>query len=151
MKNSKSIDRVRDMAEGRAQSLAGEVGALLREKEDAHRMLQRLSEYASEYSSGGAADGRVSVSAIENRHRFVTRLNSALEQQRSRARSIEERADHKMISWRRACADVEALNRLASRREQDMAREEEKRVQRDADAIALRQFNRGSRRETHGG
>ena len=143
MKKPNSLDVVRGVAESKAQTLAGEVGVLMQEKEDARQMLSRLTEYVADYSAlpGQASNGTYSALSMENQHRFVSKLNSALEQQRSHAARIAERANYKLSSWQRACADLEAVDRLIARRARDEERVTERQEQREADATALRMFS----------
>jgi flagellar export protein FliJ len=154
MKKQTQLDMARGIAEGKAQALAGEVGALIREKDDARQMLERLGEYLADYSNPGAYGGDAgtcSAFSIQNRHGFVTRLKSALEQQRARAQRIEERTRSKMQSWQRARADLEALDRLIALRARAADQDEVKREQRDADAAALRAFSAGAVKDRHFG
>ena len=141
MKRPTQLEVVRGIAETKAQSLACEVGELMRENENARQMLERLQEYVADYTvSFPRAAGTATQSALsmQNQHRFVSKLNSALEQQRSRARHTDERAAQKVGAWQRARADLEAVERLIARRELVAVQDASRLEQLDSDAAALR-------------
>lgn len=137
MKRPDQLQIVRGIAESREQSLAREVGQALSEKADADAMLARLSEYVADYTGNTSIDSTRPF-AIQNRHRFVARLSGALATQRGQVDRVAERAAAKMQSWNRARADVEALDRLMTRRTQDADRVSARREQRESDAAAQR-------------
>lgn len=140
MPKPSQLDVVKSLAECREQRLATEVGELRRQIAGAEATMTQLNQYLAEYQSSDSDTARRSrlPSELENERRFVKRLSAALEQQRHLTQRLAERTSQKVELWQRERANVEALDRVATRREKEVLRKEQRREQRETDAVSTR-------------
>ena len=134
------LELARAVAEQREQRLAGEVQALMRQRDGAHETLQRLDGYLSEYAGAerqAGAGGRRGAGIMNDRG-FVGRLHHAAGEQRRQYERLAERTAHKIRQWNRARADLAAIDRVIERRLGEARQASARREQRDLDAAACR-------------
>lgn len=132
------LELVRGLAQRREQELAGELGELMRQRAGADATSSRLRSYLHDYTAAPDGASARTPGVIDNEHRFVARLNRAIELQHGRAERLARHAGEKMALWQRARADLEALDRVLARRDHGRQLEQSRHEQRDSDALSAR-------------
>ena len=132
------LERARAVVEAREQRLAGELRELTAQCQGAERMLAQLDAYLDEYNGADGARGARSAGDLMNARQFARRLGSAVAEQRGQARLLGERVTHKALQWRKARADLAAVDRLIEARRRAQRQAAERREQRETDAQAAR-------------
>ena len=138
--------RVRSLARGREQQLAGEVGDLLRQQASAAATVEQLRGYLHDYQREQTERGARLLATIENERRFVKRLNTALDQQCAYVQRLEDSTSANRRLWEREHANLQALDRLLSKRQQAQLHQQHRRAQKETDAQSLRAIYNGASR-----
>lgn len=140
MKRAARLEPVQKVVEDTERRLAAQVAVTERLLTGCEHKLNELTVYRDDYTQGFArrAGGGMGARELVDYQAFMTRLNSAIEQQSlvvQRARADRETQQKR---WQEAAQQAKALGHVIERWQQEALRVADKREQRETDERAQR-------------
>src|SRR5690606_8504167 len=147
---SRRMAPVLDMALDEERKAARTLGECQRQLDEAATRLQDLEHYAGEYEKGWMQRGSQGVGRdwLLNYQRFMSQMQSAIEQQRQTLSWHEQSLERARDNWRQRYQRVEALRKLIERYQEEARARADKQEQKLLDELTQRLFShRGSSNE----
>lgn len=140
MKRAARLEPVHKVVEDAERRLAGEVAVAERLLTGCERKLNELTVYRDDYTQGFArrAGGGMGARELVDYQAFMTRLNSAIEQQSLVVQRARADREVQQKRWQEAAQRVKALGHVIERWQQEALRAADKREQRETDERAQR-------------
>ena len=140
LKKAKRLAPVIEMAEQAEREAAGKLAKLQQQLQQAQQQLAGLEQYRSDYQQQWITRGQTGVSGewLMNYQRFLSQLETAIEQQRNsvqwHARNVEKAREQ----WREVYARLEGLKKLMQRYHDQARQTAERQEQKAMDEMAAR-------------
>ena len=137
---------VLDMALDEERKAAQTLGECQRQLEEAGSRLRDLEHYAGEYEKGGAQRGSQGVGRdwLLNYQRFMTQMQTAIDQQKQTLVWHQEALEKARDNWRQRYQRVEALRKLIERYHEEARARADKQEQKLLDELTQRLFTHRS-------
>lgn len=134
---------VLDMALDEERKAAKVLGDCQRQLEEAGKRLHDLQHYAGEYEKGWAQRGSQGVSRdwLLNYQRFMTQMQSAIEQQKQTLAWHQQSLERAREGWRQRYQRVEALRKLIEGYQEEARARADKEEQKLLDELTQRMFS----------
>lgn len=135
MKKSKRLDTVRTVSAQREKTAAEQVGQARKQLSQAEQQLSSLASYRSDYRQNLVNLGSEGVSAMLFRdyHKFLSRLDVAIDQQNQRLDKAGQQLTNALDEWAKANGKLKAMDSLITRVKLEEEKIEDKREQRILD------------------
>lgn len=148
LKRAKRLLPVIQMAEDAERDAAAKLAKTQQQLMQAEAQLQGLEQYRGDYQQQWQKKGQMGVSGewLMNYQRFLSQLETAIEQQRNSIRWYQQNVDKARDLWQKAYTRLEGLRKLVQRYQQQAQQQANKIEQKDMDEIAQRL---GSIRQRH--
>jgi flagellar export protein FliJ len=129
-----------ELAQAAREALAQRLGCAERSVRECERLLELLLEHRREYEARYAQAVRQGLAPIElgNFHRFLCKLDAAIEQQRTLLAQQRSAAALRREEWRAADRKLKTYEKLEQRQHAALERERRAREQRELDEICAR-------------
>ena len=140
LKKAKRLAPVIEMAEQTEQEAAGKLAKLQQQLLQAEQQLAGLEQYRNDYQQQWITRGQTGVTGewLMNYQRFLSQLETAIEQQRNSVQWHQRNAEKAREQWQKAYTRLEGLKKLVQRY-QDQARHiADRQEQKDMDEMAAR-------------
>ena len=140
LKKAKRLAPVIEMAEQTEQEAAGKLAKLQQQLLQAEQQLAGLEQYRNDYQQQWITRGQTGVTGewLMNYQRFLSQLETAIEQQRNSVQWHQRNAEKARAKWQKAYTRLEGLKKLVQRY-QDQARHiADRQEQKDMDEMAAR-------------
>ena len=137
---------VLDMALDEERKAARTLGECQRQLDEAGSRLRDLEHYASEYEKGWAQQGSQGVGRdwLINYQRFLTQMQTAIEQQQQTLLWHQQSLERAQENWRQRYQRVEALRKLIERYKEEARARADKQEQKLLDELTQRLFSHRS-------
>lgn len=138
MTKSQRMKPVLQVASAREQAAARELGLSQRHMADQHSRLNELYVYRNEYLQQTADLGStgINVARYIEMQRFLSNLNTAIEQQQQMVAQAARLCEEKKRSWQEAHTKSKSLDRVVQHYVRKELHEESQREQKVTDEIA---------------
>lgn len=148
LKRVKRLLPVVQMAEETERNAAAKLAKTQQQLMHAQSQLQGLEQYRGDYQDQWQKQGQMGVSGewLMNYQRFLSQLETAIEQQRNSIKWHQQNVDKARDLWQTAYTRLEGLRKLVQRYQQQAQQLANKIEQKDMDEIAQRL---GSIRQRH--
>ena len=143
---TKRMAPVLDMALDEERKAARTLGECQRQLDEAGARLGDLKYYAGEYEKGWLQRGSQGVGRdwLLNYQRFMSQMQSAIEQQQQTLAWHQQALERAREAWRHRYQRVEALRKLIERYQQEARARADKQEQKLLDELTQRLFSRRS-------
>jgi len=140
LKRVKRLLPVVQMAEETERAAAGKLAKTQQQLMHAQSQLQGLEQYRGDYQQQWQKQGQMGVSGewLMNYQRFLSQLETAIEQQRNSIKWHQQNVDKARDLWQTAYTRLEGLRKLVQRYQQQAQQLANKIEQKDMDEIAQR-------------
>lgn len=140
LKRVKRLLPVVQMAEETERNAAAKLAKTQHQLMHAQSQLQGLEQYRGDYQDQWQKQGQMGVSGewLMNYQRFLSQLETAIEQQRNSIKWHQQNVDKARDLWQTAYTRLEGLRKLVQRYQQQAQQLANKIEQKDMDEIAQR-------------
>jgi len=140
LKRVKRLLPVVQMAEDAERDAAGKLAKTQQQLMQAESQLQGLEQYRGDYQQQWQKQGQMGVSGewLMNYQRFLSQLETAIEQQRNSIKWHQQNVDKSRDLWQKAYARLEGLRKLVQRYQEQALQLANKIEQKEMDEIAQR-------------
>lgn len=140
LKRVKRLLPVVQMAEDAERDAAGKLAKTQQQLMQAESQLQGLEQYRGDYQQQWQKQGQMGVSGewLMNYQRFLSQLETAIEQQRNSIKWHQQNVDKARDLWQKAYARLEGLRKLVQRYQEQALQLANKIEQKEMDEIAQR-------------
>ncbi|NLC10312.1 MAG: flagella biosynthesis chaperone FliJ [Gammaproteobacteria bacterium] len=140
LKRVKRLLPVVQMAEETERDAAAKLAKTQHQLMHAQSQLQGLEQYRGDYQDQWQKQGQMGVSGewLMNYQRFLSQLETAIEQQRNSIKWHQQNVDKARDLWQTAYTRLEGLRKLVQRYQQQAQQLANKIEQKDMDEIAQR-------------
>ncbi|MDM7858054.1 flagellar export protein FliJ [Thiopseudomonas acetoxidans] len=140
LKRVKRLLPVVQMAEEAERDAAAKLAKTQHQLMHAQSQLQGLEQYRGDYQDQWQKQGQMGVSGewLMNYQRFLSQLETAIEQQRNSIKWHQQNVDKARDLWQTAYTRLEGLRKLVQRYQQQAQQLANKIEQKDMDEIAQR-------------
>jgi flagellar protein FliJ len=131
-----------DLAQGRMDEAARELGALLARENEDHQKLETLKAYRDEYLNrfNAAARSGLAPDAWRNYSAFICRIDEAIEQQCSQLQKAKGQTALGQQAWLAQRNKVKAFDTLSERHHEKQRYGQIKKEQHFSDELSARRF-----------
>lgn len=140
LKRAKRLEPVVEMAEQTEREAAGQLAKMQQQVQQAEQQLASLEEYRNDYQQQWIIRGQAGVSGewLMNYQRFLSQLETAIEQQRNSVRWHRQNEAKARKQWQSAYARLEGLKKLVQRYQDQARHQAERQEQKAMDEMAAR-------------
>jgi len=142
MASNSAIDTLIDLASAETDEAAKQLGKAIRASGDAEQKLAMLLQYRDEYTArfqSRMASG-LTATGYRNFQLFIDKLDQAIAGQQQIVDDAQRRTVTQRDAWRESERKRKSYDTLATRAQEQAAREESKRDQKSTDEHAARQI-----------
>ncbi len=140
LKKAKRLAPVIEMAEQTEREAAGQLARLQQQLQQAEQQLTGLEQYRNDYQQQWITRGQTGVTGewLMNYQRFLSQLETAIDQQRKSVGWHRRNCDKARDQWRQAYARLEGLKKLVQRYHDQARHAAERQEQKAMDEMAAR-------------
>lgn len=140
LKKAKRLAPVIEMAEQTEQEAAGKLAKLQQQLLQAEQQLAGLEQYRNDYQQQWITRGQTGVTGewLMNYQRFLSQLETAIEQQRNSVQWHRRNAEKARAQWQQAYTRLEGLKKLVQRYHDQARHIADRQEQKDMDEMAAR-------------
>lgn len=140
LKKAKRLAPVIEMAEQTEQEAAGKLAKLQQQLLQAEQQLAGLEQYRNDYQQQWITRGQTGVTGewLMNYQRFLSQLETAIEQQRNSVQWHQRNAEKAREQWQKAYTRLEGLKKLVQRYHDQARHIADRQEQKDMDEMAAR-------------
>lgn len=140
LKKAKRLAPVIEMVEQTEQEAAGKLAKLQQQLLQAEQQLAGLEQYRNDYQQQWITRGQTGVTGewLMNYQRFLSQLETAIEQQRNSVQWHQRNAEKAREQWQKAYTRLEGLKKLVQRYHDQARHIADRQEQKDMDEMAAR-------------
>lgn len=140
LKKAKRLAPVIEMVEQTEQEAAGKLAKLQQQLLQAEQQLAGLEQYRNDYQQQWITRGQTGVTGewLMNYQRFLSQLETAIEQQRNSVQWHQRNAEKARAQWQQAYTRLEGLKKLVQRYHDQARHIADRQEQKDMDEMAAR-------------
>jgi flagellar FliJ protein len=140
LKKAKRLAPVIELAEQTEQEAAGKLAKLQQQLLQAEQQLAGLEQYRNDYQQQWITRGQTGVTGewLMNYQRFLSQLETAIEQQRNSVQWHQRNAEKARAQWQQAYTRLEGLKKLVQRYHDQARHIADRQEQKDMDEMAAR-------------
>lgn len=142
MTRSERMEPVKQLAEDKADAAAKELADAQRRLDEQGRRLTQLQEFRGQYQEQRTRSGESGIDGFRLRdyNAFVSRIDEAVEQQQRDIVQLEAEVERKRRQWTELLSRARAIDKVVGRYADDERRDEDRRAQRQADAVSQARY-----------
>ncbi len=142
MKNEQQLQPVARVAKSQERNAARVMSEMLRQTEAQQTQLNMLIDYREKYFQKFSRASKVGLSAIQMRgyQAFLSRLDTAIEQQQQQVAQSHQSCEQSKSDWRGRHNHSEMINKIVEKRKHQAQQERNSREQRELDDRSAANF-----------
>jgi flagellar export protein FliJ len=130
------LKTILDFITKQEEEAARQLSIWLQKETNAQLQITQLQQYSQEYLNEKAE--RINIHQIQNQQHFLTKLSSAIEQQKALLPELEKEIDTYKKTWQKVKSQREGLDKIMQKYQIQAQKQEERQLQIDLDAYAAR-------------
>jgi flagellar FliJ protein len=136
------MEPVKQLAEDKADAAAKELADAQRRLDEQGRRLEQLHEFRGQYQQQRTRSGESGIDGFRLRdyNAFVSRIDEAVAQQQREIAQLEAEVERKRRQWTELLSRARAIDKVVGRYADDERRDEDRRAQRQADAVSQARY-----------